>query len=194
MPNYTWIVAIGLIGLSTVASAGKPVFDCKKAQGEVEKLICNDSGLAALDHEMQRVFETALPALPFDDAKLQKAIQRGWIKGRNDCWKANDVRKCTEFAYKSRIAELQIISGQLEVSQPVSLDCQDNKEPVTAVFYNQTDPASMVLTWGNQQQITLAKPTASGSKYLGQNVRFMEHQGEITITWQDRKLLCRTRQ
>jgi len=36
-----------------------------------------------------------------------KAEQHGWIKGRNDCWKEADKRKCVEESYRRRIAELQ---------------------------------------------------------------------------------------
>ena len=170
--------------------ASEPAFDCANADGEVETLICQDDGLAALDRQMQQVFDKAMEQLPAEDVKLQKAMQRGWIKGRNDCWKADDVGSCTEFSYKSRIVELQIISGQLEVPKSISLDCGDTSQPFTAVFYNQTDPASLVLTQGNDQVIALAEPMASGIKYLGQNVEYSEHQGEISIHWFDRKFEC----
>ena len=36
-----------------------------------------------------------------------KTTQRGWIGGRNECWKSEDSRACTEKAYRTRIAELQ---------------------------------------------------------------------------------------
>lgn len=170
--------------------ASEPAFDCANADGEVETLICQDDGLAGLDRQMQQVFDKAMEQLPAEDVKLQKAMQRGWIKGRNDCWKADDVGSCTEFSYKSRIVELQIISGQLEVPKSISLDCGDTSQPFTAVFYNQTDPASLVLTQGNDQVIALAEPMASGIKYLGQNVEYSEHQGEITIQWFDSKFEC----
>lgn len=176
------------------AVATEPAFDCTKAEGAVETLICQDNHLAALDQKMQQVFDKAMAQLPAGDVKVQKAMQRGWIKGRNDCWKANDIRDCTDFAYKSRIVELQIISGQLEVPKSVSVDCGDSSQPFTAVFYNQTDPASLVLTRNNDQVIALAEPMASGIKYYGQNVEYGEHQGEISIKWFDNTFECQLKQ
>lgn len=185
------LLALGAsLGLAANSMATEPAFDCSKADGEVENLICQDEELATLDKQMQQVFDKAITQLPAEDVKLQKAMQRGWIKGRNDCWKASDVRDCTEFSYKSRIVELQIISGQLEVPDSISLDCGDSSKPFTAVFYNQTDPASLVLTQGNDQVIALAEPMASGIKYMGQNVEYNEHQGEITINWFDNTFEC----
>ncbi|PSU29073.1 hypothetical protein C9I99_25445 [Photobacterium lutimaris] len=176
--------------VATSAVASEPAFDCTKAEGAVETLICKDTYLASQDQKMQQVFDKAMAQLPADDVKIQKAMQRGWIKGRNECWKADDMRECTDFAYKSRIVELQIINGQLEVPKSISLDCGDNSQPFTAVFYNQTDPASLVLTRGNDQVIALAESMASGIKYYGQNMEYGEHQGEITIKWFDSTFEC----
>ncbi|WEM41274.1 MliC family protein [Photobacterium sp. DA100] len=198
MNNFWWVKCILMLGatfmLAANSLASEPAFDCSKAEGEVESLICQDTELAALDQKMQQVFDKAMVQLPAEEVKRQKAMQRGWIKGRNECWKANDVRDCTEFAYTSRIVELQIISGQLEVPPIVSLDCGDNSQPFTAVFYHQTEPASMVLTRGDDQVIALAEPMASGIKYLGQNVEYSEHQGKITINWLDTTFECKVRQ
>ncbi|MGR5062436.1 MliC family protein [Photobacterium sp. DNB22_13_2] len=194
MNNLQWNKQLLVLGawclMVTPSVASEPAFDCTKADGAVETLICQDTYLASMDQKMQQVFDKAMAHLPAEDVKIQKAMQRGWIKGRNDCWKANDVRDCTDFAYKSRIVELQVISGQLEVPKGVSLDCDGNSQPFTAVFYNQTDPASVVLTRGNDQVIALAEPMASGIKYYGQNVEYGEHQGEIIIKWFDNTFEC----
>ncbi|AJR09161.1 DUF1311 domain-containing protein [Photobacterium gaetbulicola] len=198
MNNFWWGKRISILGaiflLAGNSLASEPAFDCSKAEGEVETLICQVAELAVLDQKMQQVFDKAMVQLPAEEVKRQKEMQRGWIKGRNECWKANDVRDCTEFAYTSRIVELQVISGQLEVPPIVSLDCGDNSQPFTAVFYNQTEPASLVLTRGDDQVIALAQPMASGIKYLGQNVEYSEHQGEIAISWFDNTFECQVRQ
>jgi uncharacterized protein len=38
---------------------------------------------------------------------MLKAHQRGWIKGRNECWKADDEKKCMADEYRLRIKELK---------------------------------------------------------------------------------------
>ena len=109
------IIVIYLV--SPIAHAQtSPTFDCAKASGEVEKLICADDELAALDRKMAEVYAKAVESWSSESSEevtKQRAMQRGWISGRNDCWKSDDVKACAVLAYRTRIAELQIQSGQL---------------------------------------------------------------------------------
>lgn len=89
------------------AQTSSPSFDCSKASGQVEELICTDEGLAALDRNMSSVYAKAVESWPSEEAATQRAMQRGWISGRNDCWKADDVKACVELAYRTRTVELQ---------------------------------------------------------------------------------------
>jgi len=85
------------------------------------------------------------------------------IKGRNDCWKADDPRACTELSYRTRIVELQIKSGQLMAPTPVGYVCTGGEaKPFFATFYRQTDPPSAVITYGNDQVIAFVAPSGSG--------------------------------
>ena len=47
--------------------------------------------LAALDRKITETYAKAMQAWPADEKAKQRALQRGWVKGRNDCWKAGDV-------------------------------------------------------------------------------------------------------
>ena len=94
-----------------VASGGEgPAFDCKAASSSIEKLICSDPHLARLDRQLSALFTTALDNIPADERNTLRAVQRGWIKGRNDCWKSADRLSCVEQNYRSRIAELETMS------------------------------------------------------------------------------------
>jgi uncharacterized protein len=59
-------------------------------------MICKDDQLAALDVETARLFTLARDgAQTTEDRKKELlAMQRGFIKGRDDCWKADDKRAC----------------------------------------------------------------------------------------------------
>jgi uncharacterized protein YecT (DUF1311 family) len=91
------------------ARKAAPSFDCSKASGQVEKLICSDPDLAALDLELARFYRVVSAQTPGQKLKTLRTYQRGWIKGRNDCWKAVGVgvRACVELSYRDRIRELQ---------------------------------------------------------------------------------------
>lgn len=45
--------------------------------------------------------------VPASEKKRLKAEQRGWVKGRNDCWKSGDQRGCVKRSYDERIGELK---------------------------------------------------------------------------------------
>ncbi|MEP1596397.1 MAG: lysozyme inhibitor LprI family protein, partial [Halieaceae bacterium] len=95
------ILMLGLSVFSAPAFAVAPAFDCDKAEGEVELLICSDDDLAVLDQRLSRTYSQASANIPAEERANFRAQQRGWIKGRNDCWKAEDVRSCVEFSYRS---------------------------------------------------------------------------------------------
>jgi uncharacterized protein len=171
-----------------------PSFDCSKASGEIEELICKDAGLATLDRKLAEVYEKASKSWPQDVASEQKAFQRGWIKGRNDCWKAKDKAACVENSYRTRIVELQIQSGQLEAATPVGYLCAGEEgNPFFATFYRETDPPSAVITFGDDQVIAFLEPTRSGAKYTAPSMELWEHDGEAKLDWYGTKLQCKAR-
>ncbi|MGE6109564.1 MliC family protein [Aeromonas sobria] len=175
-----------------LAAAATPSFDCAKAKGGAETLICQDDGLAALDNELSALYPKAIAAFSPEQQKSERAIQRGWIKGRNDCWKADDLRQCVEESYQRRITELQIKGGQLRVPSPVDYQCANNVT-LSTYFYNEAKrPAAMInLSEGDNQQQVLAyeTPSASGARYEGQNLTLftkgsdarLERYGEPTL-------------
>ena len=62
--------------LPLAALADGPTFNCAKAQGEVEKLICSDASLAALDRQLDQVYKAATAkakAAKDSEARLAKA-------------------------------------------------------------------------------------------------------------------------
>lgn len=99
-------------GFSIIVDASGPAFDCSNAEHEIEVLVCGNTALAALDRRLARVYEQAVTALKGvadgDDAlKHLNAEQRGWVEGRNECWKALDRIECVRDKYVARTARLQ---------------------------------------------------------------------------------------
>jgi uncharacterized protein len=189
------VAAAVALTLSSVhpALAASPSFDCAKASGQAEELVCKDDAPAALDRRMAEVYAKAEKALPAAEAAKQKTLQRGWVKGRDECWKSTDVRACVEAEYRTRIVELQIVSGQLTAPTPAGYACEGESQPVTATYYNDTDPKSAVITVGNDQVIAFVAPSGSGARYTAANVELWEHQGEATLTWFGKSLKCTVR-
>lgn len=98
------LLTFALLTLSLYAN--QPSFDCTKVKKDSsEGLICGSDKLMDLDRELAAVYKQALPKATKEDRL--KAHQRGWIKGRNDCWKAKDEKKCMAEQYHLRIKELK---------------------------------------------------------------------------------------
>ena len=173
---------------ATPAEAVSPSFDCAQAQGEAEKLVCADPELARLDRQLAERFAKAKD---MPDAAGVVALQRGWVKERDECWKADDKARCVREAYLTRLVELAINSGGVVVPTPVEYGCDDNSKPLTMVFYNDLDPVAAVITWGNDQAIVFPQPAASGARYGRDGIDFWEHQGEARIDFHGNSLTCR---
>jgi uncharacterized protein len=165
-----------------------PSFDCAKAGSEAEKTVCADYALADLDNRLAEVYAAEL-AKPGASKELA-AYQRGWVKERDDCWKADDKRLCVEEAYRTRIAYLQINSPDVMAATAVEFKCNDNSKPFSMAYYNDYDDQPAVITLGNDQAIIFPQPAASGSKYGREGISFWEHQGKAAVDFFGIQLEC----
>ncbi len=89
-----------IAGFLVAPLASGASFDCAKAIAPVEKMICSDKDLSALDDTLSEIFslETGSGA---ENGRLRTS-QRGWLTGRNSC--KDSV--CIKQHYEKRIAEL----------------------------------------------------------------------------------------
>lgn len=177
-------MAVGLFAaFAEPARAADPAFDCAKAEGSVEELICADDDLAALDRELAAAYAAAAQKAVDEHPPVLKAEQRGWIKGRNECWKSDDPRSCVEDAYRLHIAELQARYRLVPEAGPFWYACDGDPRNEVVVTYFETDPPSLIAERGDTVSFMVAQPAASGAKYQGRNALFWEHQGEATVVW-----------
>ena len=60
-------------------------------------------------------------AEPGTDKAVLESVQRGWVSGRDDCWKPDDVRRCVLESYQTRLVELKgrVKAVDCAVLQPV---------------------------------------------------------------------------
>jgi len=171
------------MGVGTVMAEG-PSFPCGKADvGSIEELICRDGGLSALDRKMAEVYAAASEKAVNEHPPVLKAEQRGWIRGRNDCWKSNDRRTCVEDSYRLRIAELQARYVLVPGTGPVTYFCEGDPRNEVIVTFFRTDPPTMIAERGDQVSLMYLAPSGSGAKYQGRNESLWEHHGEAVITW-----------
>lgn len=181
------IVAAAAAGLALPlpsAAAAGPSFDCKRVEaGSIAAQVCADAALSALDRRLAEVYAAARARAAHERPPTLAAEQRGWVKGRDDCWKAGDRRACIETAYRHRTAELQARYGLLPPTAEVRLACNGREADEVAARFFATDPPTLIAERGDQVSFMLGEPTASGTRYVGRNERWEEHQGEVRVQW-----------
>ncbi|MEJ2541235.1 MAG: MliC family protein [Gemmatimonadota bacterium] len=202
LPSTVLMLSAGLSAPGMAAQTA-PAFDCSAADGAVQALICSDPELAGLDRELQRTFDEAVAVLEgYGAARADTELpefrteQRGWISGRDECWKAEDVRSCTEEAYRRRIAEIQAAYRLVEPTATVHWSCQGNPANEFVTTFFATDPPAAVIERGGQTRVALQTPTASGARYEAPFGAFFWIKGrEATVEWpQGTRLRCAERE
>ncbi len=168
------VAAAGLMLAAGAAGAQeRPSFDCAKAESSAETLVCADAGLAALDREVARLYALAAegPHMTAEEKQILVATQRGWVKGRDDCWKADDLRTCVAAEYVSRIAGLRqsYADARSDDAAGVSLgpfvaECPGLDAVVGVVFVN-ADPGAVYLAWRDRVAVLPQAVSASGARY-----------------------------
>ena len=171
--------------IAAEASAASPSYDCGNVEsGSIEEMVCKDGGLAALDVKLAETYAAASQKAVNEQPPTLKAEQRGWIKGRDDCWKSSDKRGCVEEEYKRRIAELQARYRLISGNGPNTYSCDGDPKNEVIVTFFQTDPPTLIAERGDSVSLMFLQPCASGAKYHGRNESFWEHHNcEALITW-----------
>lgn len=165
-----------------------PSFQCDEAGSSAEKLVCEDAELARLDLKLDNLFSNLIGQVDDQHAKHLRAFQRGWIKGRDDCWKSDPMRACVLDEYERRITELEIQSGAVMVPAPVDYQC--GLARLSVYFYNNTTRDAAVLNLADGQVLAFRARSASGSRYLGRNLEFWIKGDEASLTQLDELASC----
>ncbi|NRB00925.1 MAG: DUF1311 domain-containing protein [Rhodobacteraceae bacterium] len=181
--------ALILSGAVSLAQEG-PSFDCAKASSDVENLVCADAQLAELDRLVADRYRAALDAAEALDAGADAAVadlrayQRGWIKGRDECWKSADLRACVEASYQIREAEL-VATWMLEMPTDTAFwMCDDTPANDVVTMFFDTRLPSVRFERSDSIDVGTLSPTASGSRYDGTFGRYIWIKGDAA-TYRD---------
>jgi uncharacterized protein YecT (DUF1311 family) len=187
-------LCIWCLALPSVTQAEPPTFDCSKAAGEVETLICKDAALGALDQRLAETYRAAQAKASDELAKALRVEQRGWISGRNDCWKASEktyvtatwtvasVRDCVDAQYRLRISELQAL-WQLLPPKTISYACNGNPADEVVANYFASDPPTIRLERGDRTATLWRVMQGADGLYEGQNVSVVQRGNGVQVEW-----------
>ncbi len=170
---------------SKAAPAVKPSFDCAKAKpGSIEALICADPALSALDRQLADVYAAARKKAANEKPPVLQAEQRGWVKGRDDCWKAQQSGQatCIRDAYQQRIVELQARYRLVAAEGPVFLACDGDPRNEVVITRFRTQPPSLIAERGDQSSL-MVRQAGEGERYQGRNETLVQQGAESLVTW-----------
>jgi uncharacterized protein len=82
---YGFVISRAFVSGIDKAAAPGPSFNCKKAAGMIEKPICGDDGLAALDRKLPEAHAVALKKL---SASTRDSAKHGYAQAYKDLYDA----------------------------------------------------------------------------------------------------------
>ncbi|MCY7280171.1 MAG: MliC family protein [Sphingomonas bacterium] len=165
---------------SAPARAIAASFDCGRAKGQAQELVCGDAGLAAMDREVARLAGLA----------VEPAAAADWAMKRDNCWKSDELRQCVMAAAMLEIHRLRKGSDAARGGDglsvgPVAFACKGISRPVLATFVA-GDSGAVALDWGGEAVAIEQVTTASGARYdgrwNGQPYGFWNKGAEATLT------------
>jgi uncharacterized protein len=175
----------GFANDAVAPSAAKPSFDCAKARpGSSEALICADPALAGLDRQLADVYAAARKKAANEKPPVLQAEQRGWVKGRDDCWKAQQGGQaaCIRGAYVDRIVELQARYRLVAAEGPAFLACDGDPRNEVVITRFRTEPPSLIAERGDQSSL-MVRQSGEGERYQGRNETLVQQGAESLVTW-----------
>lgn len=157
--------------VETEVATLSPSFDCTRAQSDAEQLICADADLAALDLRLAERFAEALAVAEGLDAGAEeaattlRAYQRGWVSGRDECWKSDDLRTCVQDEYLRREGQLVAEWMLQEPAEVVVYACDGNPANELTAYYFATQRPSARLEYGDSIDTATVVPSENGIRY-----------------------------
>lgn len=126
-----------LFGCSSLY-ADSPSFSCRSVSTTVERAICNNRLLSALDNQMSKAYKNVKVNVSYSRMENVKNEQIQWIKERDSCsydyHGADDMHECIKIMYRKKYNELKRISP-LETSYSRDWYVKGNTEYRAGYYY-----------------------------------------------------------
>jgi uncharacterized protein len=174
--NRRLLPVLILCSAAKLPAAAQPGFDCAKAGGAVDRLICSDAGLAGQDRELAGRYAALGRTLSAQGLAILRFGQRRWLASRSDCVsdrKEKDQRAaCMNQRYTERIGELQAL---YRTADGLSIEDRETSRRLPRLRVDESDsypvllgPTTRVAAFNHHvsQRLDLAKGmfAASGIK------------------------------
>ncbi len=182
-----WVFCLMAISARVASAQG---VNCASPASIVQKTICGDADLKALDAKMVSLYADA--GRTGSTVKNEIAAQqKHWIESREACGTKKDVKACLTAAYTSRNDALARYASKSGTTDPVTFTCDDHTT-LTISFLGGAKPLARVRQ-GEQFWTLPQVKSASGARYAKGNVSVWNKGKDLTFQLGNRKTQCSTR-
>lgn len=164
--------------------------NCASPASTVQKTICGDAALEALDAKMVSLYTDASKTGSTVKNEIA-AQQKHWIESREACGTQKDVKACLTAAYTSRNEALARYASKGATMEPVTFTCDDHTT-LTISFVSGARPLARVRQ-GEQFWTLPQVKSASGARYAKGNVSIWNKGKDLTFQLGSRKTQCSTK-
>jgi len=182
----------------SAAMAKEPSFNCDAAKTKVEKLVCEDKLLSALDAKMAAVYKEARAKNAKD--KSIAAGQVDWMKRRNKCENDPELYDCVKREYALRLSYLQAKYDMASVAEHSKYKCTMNMHAgegapapkvtgVHAMSYETVIP-SVKIKIGDDTRVAFLGRVDGALRYAGDGVSLYRDAGQSMIKMSDDVYSC----
>jgi uncharacterized protein len=181
----------GRVKVFQPAIARAQAADCEKPANVVQKTICGDADLKALDAKMVVLYAAATKdATPAQKKEIETQHGR-WAAERDACAKDADVKKCVDDCYARRNELLTSYASKASAPptrRSVSYVCADKSKLVVEYVLG---PKEHVLVAHGASKWTLPHvPSGSGARYEEGTVSLWNKGKEVTLEQAGKLLVC----
>jgi uncharacterized protein len=188
----------GCVLMASPPGRAAPSFDCRQAGHAIEKLICSDAKLSALDAKMAELFSDVMRQAKGSTKAELLSEQRGWIKNRNGCAKRSEPRRnCVLEHYTQRSSRLEELlaegAGTASAADAPSarFHCDDGSD-IAATFLP-GKPSRVRVVRGTSTWTLPQAVAGSGARYAKNGVVFWTKGHEALFEQGDQTVNCRQR-
>lgn len=148
----------------------------------VEENICKNSELITLDRKIDKIYKESL-IKEKKNTKILEIEQRGWLLGRNDCWKNENLYKCISDSYTYRIAELQVEYNLVPNDLAIVYLCDAEKKNELILTFFHTNPVTLFIEYNNEKSLMYLYDEKN-KEYQGRNtiLKFLSNDA-INVVW-----------
>ncbi|WP_095497525.1 lysozyme inhibitor LprI family protein [Paraferrimonas haliotis] len=181
-PLQLKLLLLTLCFFAADAKSQGPSFDCSQVSADsTEAMVCQSDRLSQLDRDLAKAYQQALSKAA-NERSLLKAEQRGWVKGRNECWKATNEADCVALSYQTRLSELQARYQLVSVQGPLFYQCNTDVRNELVVRYFDSDIPTAIIERGDQMKL-LYKNADSSKGYVGQDAQLIQNDRSLQLVW-----------